>query len=198
MLRSLQGRQHNRRWRGPKDWPAMSAAEAKYSGRDASYMADNDDKRDSAGGKKTLTLKGGPSLGPRPGMSRTSRTVVVEKRTRRVGGPGAPGAHAPASPRSAQPSSPAGQQTRQGLRPAGGGARPQAGGLTSSENDARQRALREAAARQAEEQARAAAGSRTACGGAPRCRGRCRGGCRRGGRDCAQGTRGGPAAASRP
>ena len=56
-------------------------------------MADNDDKReDGAGGKKTLTLKGAPNLGGRPGMSRSSRsTVVVEKRTRVVPprGPGA-------------------------------------------------------------------------------------------------------------
>ena len=48
-------------------------------------MADNDDKRtDDTGAKKTLTLKGGPGLGNRPGMSRgpSRSTVVVEKRTR--------------------------------------------------------------------------------------------------------------------
>ncbi|HEY9010897.1 MAG TPA: hypothetical protein VIN06_07750, partial [Devosia sp.] len=57
-------------------------------------MADNDDKReDGAGGKKTLTLKGSPNLGNRPGMGRSSRsTVVVEKRTRVVP-PRGPGAH---------------------------------------------------------------------------------------------------------
>ena len=47
-------------------------------------MADNDDKRiDDTGAKKTLTLKGGPGLGNRPGMSRgpSRSTVVVEKRT---------------------------------------------------------------------------------------------------------------------
>jgi translation initiation factor IF-2 len=56
-------------------------------------MADNDDKHGDdagAGGKKTLTLKGAPNLGSRPGMSRSSRTVVVEKRTRVVR-PGTPG-----------------------------------------------------------------------------------------------------------
>ena len=52
-------------------------------------MADNDDKGAAgAGGKKTLTLKAGPATGMRPGMSRSSRTVVVEKRTRRVPAPG--------------------------------------------------------------------------------------------------------------
>ncbi len=124
-------------------------------------MADNDDKREDGSGKKTLTLKGAPSLGGRPGMSRTSRTVVVEKRTRRVGAPGAPGAsagHSPAPsnprPQSANPS-----VNQQGQRPAfrqPQPSRPQ-GGLTSNENDARQRALREAAGRQAEEAAQRAA-----------------------------------------
>ena len=48
-------------------------------------MADNDDKHeDGSGHKKTLTLKGGAGVGARPGMSRSSRTVVVEKRTRIV------------------------------------------------------------------------------------------------------------------
>ena len=46
---------------------------------DASYMADNDDKRDDsgAGGKKTLTLKGAPGMGGRPNMTRPSRSSVV-------------------------------------------------------------------------------------------------------------------------
>jgi translation initiation factor IF-2 len=124
-------------------------------------MADNDDKREDGSGKKTLTLKGAPSLGGRPGMSRTSRTVVVEKRTRRVGAPGAPGAPASHSPAPANPrpqsANPSAQQ--QGQRPPyrqPQPARPQ-GGLTSNENDARQRALREAAGRQAEETAQRAA-----------------------------------------
>src|SRR5690606_5694466 len=68
--------------------------------KDARYMADNDDKRtDDTGAKKTLTLKGGPGLGNRPGMSRgpSRSTVVVEKRTRLVPKPNAPSApHRPA------------------------------------------------------------------------------------------------------
>ena len=64
-------------------------------------MADNDDKRtDDTGAKKTLTLKGGPGLGNRPGMSRgpSRSTVVVEKRTRLV-----PKPNAPAAPHRPQP-----------------------------------------------------------------------------------------------
>jgi len=118
-------------------------------------MADNDDTNTGAGGKKTLTLKGGPSLGARSGMSRSSRTVVVEKRTRRIGAPGAPGqapGNAGGPPRPSAGGRP-GQRpplrTPQSNRPAPG--------LTSSESDARARVLREAASRQAEEQARFAA-----------------------------------------
>ncbi|HVX83006.1 MAG TPA: hypothetical protein VHB23_16675, partial [Devosiaceae bacterium] len=126
-------------------------------------MADNDDKRDDhAGGKKTLTLKGGPAMGGlRPGLGRSSRTVVVEKRTRRVGPPGSPGAspHAPAgsapAPRLASGPS-AGSAARPPLRGNGPGIRPSVG-LSQTENIARERALREAAARQVEETARAAA-----------------------------------------
>ena len=124
-------------------------------------MADNDDKRGDdagAGGKKTLTLKGAPNLGSRPGMSRSSRTVVVEKRTRvvRPGAPGfaaAPGG-APARPHPTQ--SQGAPQTRPQFRSPQPSSRP-ATGLTSSENDARQRALREAAARQAADNERFAA-----------------------------------------
>jgi translation initiation factor IF-2 len=124
-------------------------------------MADNDDKRDDPGaaGKKTLTLKGAPSMGMRPGAGRTSRTVVVEKRTRRVGPPGAPGTfgHAPASAPSqrpsGQPQGAPGQRSQLRSAPQGRSS----GGLTQGENVARERALREAAARQAEEAARAAA-----------------------------------------
>ncbi|KFL27904.1 translation initiation factor IF-2 [Devosia sp. 17-2-E-8] len=124
-------------------------------------MADSDDTNTGAGGKKTLTLKGGPSSGSRPGMSRPSRTVVVEKRTRRFGAPGAPGT--PGSGAPAQ-GSPRPQGAPSGQRPGGNrpplrapqGNRP-APGLTSSEAEARNRVLREAAARAAEEQARFAA-----------------------------------------
>ena len=124
-------------------------------------MADNDDKRGDdagAGGKKTLTLKGAPNLGGRPGVSRSSRTVVVEKRTRvvRPGAPsfGAAPAGAPARPHPSQPQ--AQPQQRQQYRSPQPASRP-ATGLTSSENDARQRALREASARQAADQERFAA-----------------------------------------
>jgi len=152
-------------------------------------MADNDDKREDSGGKKTLTLKGSPNLG-RPGGSnigRSSRnTVVVERKTRFVPG-SAPGSHAPRSPqdaRTAPQSGAAGGQQRTDSRPQGGnrpggasgagnrsgynnnasrgpagrggvqpGFRPSQG-LSATEADARARALREAASRQAEEQAR--------------------------------------------
>src|SRR5690606_27179863 len=99
-------------------------------------MADNDDKReDGAGGKKTLTLKGAPGLGGRPGMSRSSRsTVVVEKRTRVVPqrGPGAHGAAPSASPRP-HPTQPGGSGApqRQPLRSPQSS--PRAGGLSSTE-----------------------------------------------------------------
>lgn len=107
-------------------------------------MSDTDDKRgDDAGGKKTLSLKGAPNAGGRPAMSRTARTVVVEKRTRRVvtPGQGVPHAQSPGQPRSQK----RGGQSRGAPRPTPGG------GLTREENSARERALRMAAARQAEE-----------------------------------------------
>src|SRR6218665_3049765 len=48
-------------------------------------MADSDDKTQDGAHKKTLTLKGGPSAGARPGMSRGGRrTVVVERKNRGV------------------------------------------------------------------------------------------------------------------
>ncbi len=121
-------------------------------------MSDQDDKRDdttSGGGpKKTLTLKGAPNLGGRPGVARSSRAVVVEKRTRRVGAPAGPG---PAA--RPQPAKPAGRGGGQGGErpPRPSAPRPQprtGGGLTAGENSARERVLREAAARQHEEQKR--------------------------------------------
>jgi translation initiation factor IF-2 len=120
-------------------------------------MADNDDKRSDdasgAGGKKTLTLKGGPNLGNRPGMSRTARTVVVEKRTRRVPTPqGAPGGSAPSRPQGGSGSQP-------GQRPQGGrphsSSRPSVGaGLSAQEAEARARVLMQASARQQEDRDR--------------------------------------------
>ena len=124
-------------------------------------MADNDDKRDdqsSAGGKKTLTLKGAPTMGARPGMARSSRTVVVEKRTRRLGAPGAP-ANFNSAPPSSAPRPVSSPNSGQPPRPQMRSVTPNrsGGGLTQGENSARERALRESAARQVEEQARAAA-----------------------------------------
>lgn len=144
-------------------------------------MADNDDKREDsgAGGKKTLSLKGGPSVGARPNVARSSRnTVVVEKRTRFVP-PGSPGAHTPHTPHtprppqsgggapsqgsgrpasSGAPSSNRPYQSNQGRPPLRSGAAPRpGGGLSATEADARARALREAAGRQAEDEARARA-----------------------------------------
>jgi len=123
-------------------------------------MADNDDKRDDgAGGKKTLTLKGSPNLGGRPGVARSSRsTVVVEKRTRVVPprGPGAQGGAPSGAPSRPHPSQSGNNQSqRQPLRGGSPGGAPRVGaGLSSTENEARQRALREAAARQADDDAR--------------------------------------------
>ncbi|WEK04103.1 MAG: translation initiation factor IF-2 [Candidatus Devosia phytovorans] len=118
-------------------------------------MADNDDKRtDDTGAKKTLTLKGGPGLGNRPGMSRgpSRSTVVVEKRTRLVPKPNAPSApHRPQSA-SGAPS--------QGQRPSGGRPAQQQRaplGLSAAEAEARRQALALAGARAAEDQERFAA-----------------------------------------
>ncbi len=118
-------------------------------------MADNDDKRtDDTGAKKTLTLKGGPGLGNRPGMSRgpSRSTVVVEKRTRLVPKPNAPSAPHRPQPTAGAPS--------QGQRPAAGrpaaAARPPLG-LSAAEAEARRQALAQAGARQAEDQERFAA-----------------------------------------
>ena len=120
-------------------------------------MTDKDKTSDNSGsGKKTLTLKGAPNLGARPGMSRSSRTVVVEKRTRRVGGPGTG-----APQQSGGNASGGGGRPQSGQRPGG---RPQSASprqnansasLTQNENQARERALREAAARAEEDRAKA-------------------------------------------
>jgi translation initiation factor IF-2 len=117
-------------------------------------MADSDDKTTDTG-KKTLTLRpGAPHAAARPGMGRSSRTVVVEKRTRRVGAPSGPATSGPA-PRPTTPQQPASPRVQ--LRPQTDQRRSQGTGLSSTENDARQRALREAGLRQAQDQAKAAA-----------------------------------------
>jgi len=132
-------------------------------------MSDNDKRSDANqdGGNKTLSLKGGPAAGGRPGGARSSRTVVVEKRTRQFTSPGAgAGGGAPrpkASENGGQAGKPGGkpggqrpQQNRRQdgnrNRPAGGAPRSNAKiGLTSSESEKRERALRAAAARADEE-----------------------------------------------
>ncbi|MGV8855600.1 MAG: translation initiation factor IF-2 [Devosia sp.] len=113
-------------------------------------MAENDDKRtDDNGAKKTLTLKGGPGLGNRPGVSRgpSRSTVVVEKRTRLVPKPNAPSGAPQRPPASASgqgrpPAGRPGQQTRAPL------------GLSAAEAEARRQALAMAGARQAEDKER--------------------------------------------
>ena len=122
-------------------------------------MADSDDKTQDGAHKKTLTLKAGASAGARPGMSRGGRsTVVVEKRTRVVphGNTGAPArptpAGAPPAGSSARSQSPAG---RAPLRPQAPSNVPRNPGLSTAEAEARARVLREAGARQAEDERRA-------------------------------------------
>jgi len=120
-------------------------------------MADNDDKRtDDNGAKKTLTLKGGPGLGNRPGVSRgpSRSTVVVEKRTRMVPKPNAP-TGAPQRPQSGA----ANQRPASG-RPASTRPPQQARaplGLSAAEAEARRQVLAQAGARQAEDKERFAA-----------------------------------------
>ncbi|WIJ25320.1 translation initiation factor IF-2 [Devosia sp. RR2S18] len=123
-------------------------------------MADNDDKRtDDTGAKKTLTLKGGPNMGNRPGMSRgpSRSTVVVEKRTRVIPKPGAPSG-APQRPQSAGPAQ--GNRPQQGRPPLNRSSQPQQRaplGLSAAEAEARRQALALAGARAAEDQERFAA-----------------------------------------
>ena len=122
---------------------------------DASYMADNDDKREDGSGahKKTLTLKAAPNLGGRSGMSRSSRsTVVVEKRTRAVAprpGAGGPSARPHPSQTPGQGSSRPPLRQQQPAQRGGAGV-----GLSATEADARARVLRQAEARIAEDRER--------------------------------------------
>ncbi len=131
------------------------------------YMSDKDNGSDATpggGGKKTLTLKGAPGGGARPGGTRSSRTVVVETRNRRINPPAAganrarpqQGGPAQGENRPQQGGGKKPGQRPQNRRPQQGGGRPQTQqGLTSSESAARERALREAAAR-ADDEARQA------------------------------------------
>jgi len=117
-------------------------------------MADSDDKTQDGTHKKTLTLKGGPAVGARPGMSRGPRTVVVERKNRVV----PHGNAAPARPSPTGNAAPltgrSGGPGRAPLRTAP--AAPRNTGLSAAEADARARALRDAAARSAEDNRRAA------------------------------------------
>ncbi len=113
-------------------------------------MSDKDDKNnDSAKGtpaKKTLSLKTGPGAAGRPVVARSTRSVVVERRTRRVVSPGSSSQARPHALNAPQP-----PRSRQ-AQPARRNPAPQPReGLTSHEASARARALQNAAARQAEE-----------------------------------------------
>jgi len=130
-------------------------------------MSDNDKRSDATpgdGDKKTLSLKGGPAGGGRPGGGRSSRTVVVEKRSRTFTPPSAGAAPRPKGSEGAAAGRPAGQPNGQRQqprrqegnrnRPGGQGGRRQEPvnmGLTNSESEKRERALRAAAARADEE-----------------------------------------------
>ncbi|MBI4924025.1 MAG: translation initiation factor IF-2 [Devosia nanyangense] len=121
-------------------------------------MADSDDKRDDgASGKKTLTLKAGPAAGARPISRGPVRTVVVERKNRLVprGSTGAP-AHTPQPSIAPQrPQTPAPAPRADSGRPPLRTPVPRQAGLSATEADARARVLREAGARQAEDNRRA-------------------------------------------
>ena len=124
-------------------------------------MADSDDKTQDGAHKKTLTLKAGPAVGARPGMSRGGRsTVVVERKNRVVphaatGAPQRPAStsSAPSTPQRQSPA-PSSRDDRRPLRTPQAPA-PRSANLSATEADARARALREAGARQAEDNRRA-------------------------------------------
>ncbi len=120
-------------------------------------MADSDDKTQDGAHKKTLTLKGGPSAGARPGMSRGPRTVVVEKRTRVVPhtNPSAPARPASNGAAPARPPTRSSDTGRPPQRPTVNPNVPRNPGLSSAEAEARARVLAQAGARQAEDDRRA-------------------------------------------
>ncbi len=120
-------------------------------------MTDKDDKRNenSLGtpGKKTLSLKAGSSASGRPTVARSTRSVVVERRTRRLVKPGSTVRPHGANPQNTnKPASKRPQSSK--------GSAQLRTGLTSLEASARARALRDAAARQAEENVKAEADMR--------------------------------------
>ncbi|MCZ4272177.1 translation initiation factor IF-2 [Maritalea porphyrae] len=126
-------------------------------------MSDNDKRSDATpgdGDKKTLSLKGGPAGGGRPGGGRSSRTVVVEKRSRTFTAPSSGAAPRPKASEGGTAGRPTGQRQQprrqdgnRNNRPGQGGRRqePANTGLTNSESEKRERALRAAAARADEE-----------------------------------------------
>ena len=125
-------------------------------------MADSDDKTQDGAHKKTLTLKGGPSAGARPGMSRGPRTVVVERKTRVVphgatGAPARPAASASGAPAAGRSAGAPSRDRDGGRAPLRTPAAPvpRSATLSTAESEARARALREAAARSAEDDRRA-------------------------------------------
>ncbi|HHB82636.1 MAG TPA: translation initiation factor IF-2 [Devosia sp.] len=135
-------------------------------------MSDKDNNNDDTTGqaKKTLSLKTGPGGAGRPIVARSTRSVVVERRTRRVvtpgaGPSGAAGAAPLGRPNTAKPAQGTPARPPRGATPSRGRptsrptpAAPQ--GLTSSEASARAKALQNAAARQAQDAAMAEADNR--------------------------------------
>jgi len=105
--------------------------------------------------KKTLSLKSGPGSAGRPLVARSTRSVVVERRTRRVIKPGAnPNArpHAANTPGQSKKPVPNRSAPSRGSRSGSSPASRQ--GLTNLEASARAKALQNAAARQVEDAAR--------------------------------------------
>ncbi len=132
-------------------------------------MSDKDNNNGDAAsgeGKKTLSLKTGPGGAGRPIVARSTRSVVVERRTRRVVTPSTTSGNAGAAPlgRSKPPASKTPQRgTPSRGRPTSNrshGAPIARQGLTSSESSARAKALQNAAARQAQDAAMAEADNR--------------------------------------
>ncbi len=114
-------------------------------------MADNNTRNErgtTSPGRKTLTLKGSPNVSARPGGARSTRTVVVERRTRRVVTPGT----APPAPRGAGTAEPPRPAPTPSAPPRPSEAEPPAGGLTEAEAHARELALKQAEARSEVEQ----------------------------------------------
>ncbi len=115
------------------------------------------DSKNNAGeaGKKTLSLKG-ISLGAgSAGVVRSSRSVVVEKRNRKVLAPKPTGTISPKAPlgvKSASQKLASSAQSKTATKPVRKPSLSIKGGLTDSEASARERVLREASLRQKADQ----------------------------------------------